>query len=151
MHVLTVRFIGLLLGSALVFAGVLEQAGAQQRQTAIYLDCPAKDHVGRALCFHVREQIRKSAVFSLVLDPTDAFARIRIHSVDMDTPPTDQASFVAVILTLAREDNYLHDQILFVGANKAESAAVSIAAGIDEYLEQLFKDAARAIKQREKK
>jgi len=151
MHILTVRSLGFLLGSALAFAGVLKETDAQQRRTAIYLDCPAKDWVGRELCFHVREHIRKSVVFSLALDPAKAFARVRIHSVDKDTPPTGQASSVSVILTLAQGDGYLHDQILFVGGNRVESAAVSIVAGIDEYLDQLFKDAARDIKQREKK
>jgi hypothetical protein len=90
-------------------------------------------------------------VFSLTVDPADAFARIRIHSVDKDTPPTGQASSVAVILTLASGDSYLHDQILFVGRNAVESAAVSIVAGIDAYLDQLFKDAARDLKQRKER
>ncbi len=138
-----------LLAFAVAFVGASEISEAQQRKTAIYLECPAKDPVGRSLCFLVREQIRKSAVFSLALDDTDAFVRVRIHSVDRDTPPTGQASSIAVILTLASGDSYLHDQILFVGRNAVETAAVGIVAGIDEYLDQLFKDAAREGVQRQ--
>jgi hypothetical protein len=136
-----------LLGCALLLIGVSEISEAQQRKTTIYLECPAKDRVGQSLCFRVKEQLRKSASFSLALDHTDAFVRVRIHSVDKDTPPTGNASSVAVILTLAQDDSYLHDQILFVGRNAVETAAVGIVAGIDEYLDQLFRDAARESRQ----
>ncbi len=131
--------LALLLGFAFVLAAVPAEA---QHKTAIYLDCPAEDPVGRSLCFLVRDQVRKSAAFSLALEPTDAFVRLRIHSVDKDTPPSGQASAVAVIMTLAKGDGYLHDQVLFVGRSAIETAAVGIVAGIDQYLDQLFKDAA---------
>lgn len=148
MRILTLPRLALLLSSALVFARVGQVAEAQRYKTATYLDCPAEERVGRSLCFLVGEQIRKSAAFSLAVDPTDAFVRVRIHSVDVDTPPEGQAASVSVILTLAKGDSYLHDQILFVGRNAVETAAVSIVAGIDQYLDQLFKDAAREGRQR---
>ena len=48
----------------------------------------------------VRDNVRRSAASSLALEPTDAFVRVRIHSVDKDTPPSGQASAVAVIMRL---------------------------------------------------
>jgi len=111
----------------LTFAFVLATVPAKaQHKTAIYLDCPAEDPVGRSLCFFVRDNVRRSTAFSLALEPTDAFVRVRIHSVDKDTPPSGQASAVAVIMTLAKGDGYLHDQVLFVGRNAVETAATSI-------------------------
>jgi len=138
---------GVLFGCALLLIGVCEISEAQQRKTPIYLECPGKDEVGLWLCFQVRELLRKSAAFSLALDRTDAFVRVRIHSVDKDTSPTGNGSSVSVILTFAKSDGYLHDQILFVGINAVEKAAAGIVAGIDQYLDQLFRDAARETRQ----
>jgi len=131
--------LALLLSIAFILAIVPAEA---QHKTAIYVDCPTRDPVGRSLCFLVRDQVRKSAAFSLALEATDAFVRLRIHSVDKDTPPSGQASAVAVIMTLAKGDSYLHDQVLFVGRNAVETAAGDIVADIDRYLDQVFKDAA---------
>jgi hypothetical protein len=152
MRILTRQRLALFLGFVFVVARTCQVAEAQSRP-GIYLnlDCPAEDPVGGHLCFLVREEVRKSAAFSLALEPTEAFVRVRIHSVDKDTPPGGQASAVAVIMTLAKGDSYLHDQVLFVGRNAVETAAVRIVAGIDQYLEQLFKDAARARGQRRSK
>ena len=47
-------------------------------------------------------------------------------------------------MTLSESDGYLYDQVLFVGRNAVDTAALGIVAGFDEYLDQLFKDAARA-------
>jgi hypothetical protein len=140
--------VALLCIATVVSAPVSRASSQASRQpapakTAIFLDCPAQDVVGRSLCFRVREEFRKSSGFELAADVEKAFVRARIHTVDKDSPATGTASAVAVILTLAKGEGFLHDQVLYVGRNAVDAAAVGIVAGIDSYLDQLFKDAAK--------
>jgi hypothetical protein len=91
----------------------------------------------------VKERVRKSSRLTVADSDKGTFARIRLQGADASSTPGD-AIAVAVIMTLLPSDSYLHSQVLWVGANRVEFAATSIVAGLDEYLEQLFKDAARS-------
>ncbi|MBI3989695.1 MAG: hypothetical protein HY347_08755 [candidate division NC10 bacterium] len=115
-----------------------------QAAIGVVLEHGGEDFVGRSLYYLVKEELRKSTAFDLRDSPEGAFIRIRIHTTS-NRPPDGIASSVAVIVTLLPSDSYLHDQVLFVGRNQVRAAAISIVAGIDQYIEQLFHDARKSL------
>ena len=115
-----------------------------QTRVEVVLEYGGNDLVGRSLYYLVKEELRKSTAFDLRDSPQDAFIRIRLHTSDSSTPPAGESSAVAVIVTLLPSDSYLHDQVIFVGRNRVREVATLIAAGIDQYLEELFRDARKS-------
>ncbi len=112
-------------------------------RTRIFFECAGGGLVGTNLCYEVKERVRKSSTLTVADTEKDTFAKVRLHCADASSTPGDAIS-VAALMTLLPSDSYLHDQVLWVGANRVEFAATTIVAGLDQYLEQLFKDAARS-------
>jgi hypothetical protein len=121
-----------------------------QTRVEVVLEYGGKDLVGQSLYYLVKEELRKSAAFDLRDSPQGAFIRIRLHTSDSSTPPDGKASAVAVIVTLLPGDSYLHDQVIFMGRDRVREVATLIVAGIDQYLEELFRDAKKSMEKRPK-
>jgi len=116
-----------------------------QTRVKVVLEYDGNDLVGQSLYYVVKEELRKSSGFDLKDSPQGAFIRIRLHTSDSSTPPAGNPSAVAVIVTLLPSDSYLHDQVIFVGRNRIREVATLIVAGIDQYLEELFRDARKSM------
>lgn len=116
-----------------------------QTRVKVVIEYGGNDLVGQSLYYIVKEELRKSTAFDLRDSPQDAFIKIRLHTSDSSTPPAGHASAVAVIVTLLPSDSYLHDQVFFVGQNRVREVATLTVAGIDQYLEELFRDARKSL------
>ena len=124
---------------------------AQDSKVQVSVSHTGDDSVGRKLAFAVREVVRGSRAFYLVI-PDDAGIQVRLITIDPDKPAAGNWTVATVVILMTNfipyeKGNpqtwypiYLGSQVLTVGQSVTDEQAKSVVAAVDAALEKYRKD-----------
>lgn len=127
-----------IVAAALVVMCVGDVGARQQAATIpIYVQHSGDDRVGTDFAYQVREQLRRSAGYPLILKEADAAIVVSLVSLDQNCGRADLASVVAIAFYVNVANRpLLNHSVMLVGKEKTDSMAKTLVASLDHAVEQ---------------
>jgi hypothetical protein len=127
----------ILIGLALIITAA--PASAQTKKIPVFVDATTSTTLGNTLAYTLREQLRSSQTYEVVLKRVDAVFVISLVSIDI-TADLSVASSIALAIENDNGYDYLMDHwITTTGSERVGKSVTDIIASIDKDVQALVK------------
>ena len=133
--------------SVLLLAAIMlvsQAASAAEKKIPIFLNTDSKDTVGTTFIYHLREQLKASQGYDVVLRQQDAVFVVGVVTIDdSGRSATDPTSTVtSVVLSINNADGYdylLNQWVMSIGRDRTSAMATDMIAAIDKDVQEALR------------
>jgi hypothetical protein len=130
--------------SVLVLAAIMlvsQATSAAEKKIPIFLNTDSKDTVGTTFIYNLREQLKASQSYDVVLRQQDAVFVIGVVTMDDSGRSTSDATSTAtsVVLLINNADGYdylLNQWVMSIGRDRTSAMATDLIAAIDKDVQE---------------
>ena len=130
--------------SALVLAAIIlvsQAASAAEKKIPIFLNTDSRDTVGTTFIDNLREQLKASESYDVVLRQEDAVFVIGVVTIDDSgrsaSDPTSTVTSVVLLINNADGYDYLLNQwVMSIGRDRTSAVATDLIASIDKDVQE---------------
>ena len=135
--------------SVLVLAAMMlvsQATSAAEKKIPIFLNTDSKDSVGTTFIYNLREQLKASQSYDVVLRQQDAVFVIGVVTMDDSGRSTSDATSTAtsVVLSINNADGYdylLNQWVMSIGRDRTSAMATDLIAAIDKDVQEALRAA----------